>query len=156
MRKLILLALPILAAIALVGQPATATRPAPKVELCHLADGPAQAGKITVAAAAAYHAHYLQHAEDIIPPFVYQGATYSLNWDAAGQAIFNNGCVEPEVPVECPPGEHEHEGECEPDHEEPEEPEEPETPEAPTPDEPEEPAGGSSSTFVPETLPRTS
>jgi hypothetical protein len=32
---------------------------------------------------------------DIIPPFVYQGVTYQQNWDALGQAIFNNGCVNP-------------------------------------------------------------
>ena len=32
---------------------------------------------------------------DIIPPFVYQGVIYQQNWDAVGQAIFNNGCVNP-------------------------------------------------------------
>lgn len=53
-----------------------------------------------------YHGHYLQHNEDavfpntasdgkwgdIIPPFQYQGVTYSLNWNADGQAIWSNGC----------------------------------------------------------------
>jgi hypothetical protein len=53
-----------------------------------------------------YHGHYLEHNEhavfpntasdgkwgDIIPPFQYQGVTYSLNWDAQGQAIWSNGC----------------------------------------------------------------
>jgi hypothetical protein len=38
-----------------------------------------------------------QGAEDIIPPFEYQGQTYSQNWDAAGMAIFENDC---EVPVQ--------------------------------------------------------
>ncbi len=61
-------------------QAAPARASADKVTLCHLADGPAQAGLITVAAAAAYNGHYLQHSADIIPPFEYQGETYSLNW----------------------------------------------------------------------------
>ena len=33
-----------------------------------------------------------QNNADIIPPFTYQGETYSQNWDAAGQAIYNAGC----------------------------------------------------------------
>ena len=46
-----------------------------------------------------------QNGEDIIPPFEYKGQTYSQNWDAVGQAIFNNGCEVPteEPPVEEPP-----------------------------------------------------
>lgn len=49
----------------------------------------------------AYHGHYSEHQGpvypaagwgDIIPPFTYNGQTYSLNWNAQGQAIFNNGC----------------------------------------------------------------
>lgn len=61
---------------------------------------------ISPSASGVYHGHYLQHDEhavfpnaasdgkwgDIIPPFQYQGVTYSLNWDAAGQAIWSNGC----------------------------------------------------------------
>ncbi len=34
------------------------------------------------------------HANDIIPPFEYEGGQYpGKNWDAAGQAIWNNGCT---------------------------------------------------------------
>lgn len=33
-----------------------------------------------------------QDGRDIIPPFSYKGQTYSQNWNASGQAIFNNGC----------------------------------------------------------------
>ena len=33
---------------------------------------------------------------DIIPPFDWDGQTYSLNWTDAGQAIFNNGCAVPQ------------------------------------------------------------
>ena len=61
---------------------------------------------ISPSAAGVYHGHYLQHDEhavfpntasdgkwgDIIPPFQYQGVTYSLNWSADGQAIWANGC----------------------------------------------------------------
>ena len=54
-----------------------------KVTLCHLADNPAQSGLITVAKAAAYHGHYLQHSADVIPPFSYDGETYSLNWNGS-------------------------------------------------------------------------
>ena len=108
-----------LVATAAVALPATATRPvvtSASVTLCHLADGPAQAGKITVDGNAAYNAHYKQHSADIIPPFQYKGETYSLNWDAAGQATFNNGCVEPggggEDPVEVEASVQFIEGDC--------------------------------------------
>jgi hypothetical protein len=61
---------------------------------------------ISPSASGVYHGHYRQHNEnavfpntasdgkwgDIIPPFQYQGVTYSLNWNAAGQAIWSNGC----------------------------------------------------------------
>ena len=46
-----------------------------------------------------YSGHLSQHPGDIIPPFEYQGQTYSQNWDAAGQAIFNNGCAVPDPVV---------------------------------------------------------
>jgi LPXTG-motif cell wall-anchored protein len=36
-----------------------------------------------------------QDGRDIIPPFVYNGQTYSQNWDSAGQAIWRNGCAAP-------------------------------------------------------------
>ena len=45
------------------------------------------------------------HPEDIIPPFDYEpsgqdpGGSYpGLNWDDEGQAIWDNGCVEPDPP----------------------------------------------------------
>ena len=61
---------------------------------------------ISPSAAGVYHGHYSQHNEhavfpntasdgkwgDIIPPFQYNGVTYSLNWNADGQAIWSNGC----------------------------------------------------------------
>jgi hypothetical protein len=40
---------------------------------------------------------------DIIPPFTYKGTVYSQNWDAAGQALFNNGCVPITVPATSTP-----------------------------------------------------
>lgn len=39
---------------------------------------------------------------DIIPPFDWDGQTFSLNWSEAGQAIFNNGCALPEPEPELP------------------------------------------------------
>jgi hypothetical protein len=61
---------------------------------------------ISPSASGVYNGHYSQHNEnavfpntasdgkwgDIIPPFQYKGVTYSLNWNAQGQATFNNGC----------------------------------------------------------------
>ncbi len=52
--------------------------------------------RITVAAAGAFNGHYSQHEDlgqgDIIPPFMFQGQTYSLNWNSTGQNVFNKGC----------------------------------------------------------------
>jgi hypothetical protein len=43
-----------------------------------------------------FHGHLgHQDARDIVPPFTYNGQTYSQNWDSAGQAIFNAGCHAP-------------------------------------------------------------
>src|SRR5262245_14499059 len=80
-----------------------------KVTLCHLADGPAQAGLITVDKAAAYHGHYLQHSADVIPPFQYQGNTYSLNWTGSFPEICGGppppppDCEEDPQAEGCPP-----------------------------------------------------
>ena len=39
---------------------------------------------------------HAKHPEDIIPPFNYNGGSFpGLNWDAEGQAIYENGCVLP-------------------------------------------------------------
>lgn len=53
--------------------------------------------KITPSEAGVFNGHLGDHqdGEDIIPPFEYQGETYSQNWPE-GQAIFENDC---EVPV---------------------------------------------------------
>ena len=66
------------------------------VTICHATGTPDNAGNgyvmISPSASGVYHGHYRQHGADIIPPFTYNGQTYSLNWTATGQAIFNNGC----------------------------------------------------------------
>src|SRR5213593_4114028 len=70
-------------------------RAASQVRLCHFTgDKQTPYVVIEMSPSGAYHAHYPHH-EDIIPPFQYQGVTYSRNWDAEGQAIWNNGCVPP-------------------------------------------------------------
>jgi hypothetical protein len=68
-----------------------------KVTLCH-ATGSATNPfvRITVSVSGAFNGHLgasHQNGEDIIPPFEFNGQTYSQNWNAAGQATFNNNCV---------------------------------------------------------------
>lgn len=53
---------------------------------------------ITIAKSAVYNAHLgsdHQNGEDIIPPFTYNDQVHSQNYDAEGQAIFENDCVVP-------------------------------------------------------------
>jgi hypothetical protein len=70
------------------------------VTICHAAPPDTFPAKhyvrISPSASGVYHGHLRQHDADIIPPFVYNGVTYSENWDATGQAIWNNGCVAPD------------------------------------------------------------
>ena len=63
---------------------------------------------ITPSVSGVYHGHMdHQGDEDIIPPFTYKGVQYSQNWDAAGQAIFANGCRPPAPPASTtPPQQH--------------------------------------------------
>ncbi len=68
-----------------------------KVTICH-ATGSATNPfvRITVATPAAAMAHVRHQDErDIIAPFSYQGQSYSLNWNATGEATFYNGCQAP-------------------------------------------------------------
>ena len=68
-----------------------------KVTICHATGSSTNPYvQITPSKSGVYHGHIAhQHGEDIIPPFTYKGQTYSQNWDAAGQAIWNNGCKKP-------------------------------------------------------------
>lgn len=78
--------------------------PEDKVTLCHATDSNTNPYvKITVDSAGAYNGHYSQHQGpifpgsggkwgDIIPTFSFNGQSYSLNWTATGQAIYNAGC----------------------------------------------------------------
>ncbi len=76
-------------ALAGVGARAAASQ----VRLCHsTGDQNTPYVVIEMSPSGAYHAHYPHHG-DIIPPFEYNGVTYSRNWDAEGQATWNNGCV---------------------------------------------------------------
>lgn len=65
-----------------------------KITICHATSSQTNPYvRITVAKAAAYHAHIShQDGRDIIPPFTYEDQTYSQNWNATGQVIYNNGC----------------------------------------------------------------
>jgi hypothetical protein len=74
-----------------------------RVTLCHRTGSATNPYvQITLSAAGAFHGH-LDHEQvgnglggDIIPPFTYQGETYSKNWTAEGRAIWENGCVVPD------------------------------------------------------------
>jgi hypothetical protein len=48
---------------------------------------------ISPSASGVFHGH-LRHQDgrDIVPPFTFKGQAFSENWNAEGQAIFNNGC----------------------------------------------------------------
>lgn len=60
--------------------------------------------RITPSVSGVYNGHIgHQGDEDIVPPFTYKGATYSQNWDAEGQAIFNAGCAAPAAPAPVAP-----------------------------------------------------
>jgi hypothetical protein len=52
--------------------------------------------RISPSAAGVFHGHLgHQDGRDIVPPFVWNGRTYSENWDTNGQAIWNAGCAVP-------------------------------------------------------------
>jgi LPXTG-motif cell wall-anchored protein len=71
----------------------------PMVTLCHATGSTTNPFvRITISVSGAFNGHLgndHQNGEDIIPPFEFEGQTYSQNWDVAGQATFNNNCVRP-------------------------------------------------------------
>jgi hypothetical protein len=93
----------------------SATAQQAHVDMCH-ATGSASNPFVLISpsASGAYHGHWSHHGGDIIPPFEFQGRTYSLNWFGESIDIFNNACepiqpeeveppvVEPGPPVEPP------------------------------------------------------
>lgn len=96
---IILVVLGVLFLLGYCGSDANAA--ATKVTICHATGSESNPFVVnSPSAAGVYNGHIAhQHSEDIIPPFQYKGETYSQNWDAEGQAIWNNGC---EVPTESP------------------------------------------------------
>jgi hypothetical protein len=107
---------PTMAAIAGIGLAVAGASPAfatggsnngsEKISYCHAK--PADTAKngwnyLTTSVNAFFKSGHPQHAADIVPPFTYekQGQTINfpgMNWDAEGQAVFNNGCKAPETP----------------------------------------------------------
>ena len=74
--------------------------------ICHATGKPTKYVVITPSVKGVYNGHlgFSHHgARDIIPPFMYDAngdgveESYSQNWDAAGQTIFNAGCKVPDV-----------------------------------------------------------
>ena len=98
--SLCLVAMLTLAAVTAPGaRAASDDEPVKKVTLCHKEGGP-QYVRINVAVEAAINGHAKNHPLDIIPPFTYKDGKDTKNfpgqnWDAAGQAIWENGCVAP-------------------------------------------------------------
>jgi len=67
--------------------------------ICHMTGN----GLYTIATpnvAGIVNGHFGEDTGDIIPPVDYKGQSYEQNWDEAGQAIFNNGCVVPDSGVD--------------------------------------------------------
>lgn len=57
--------------------------------------------RISPSASGVFHGHMgHQDARDIIPPFTWNGMTFSQNWDTNGQAIWNAGCAQPAAQVQ--------------------------------------------------------
>lgn len=69
---------------------------AEQVTICHATGSESNPFvAVTAAKAGIVSGHYgsdHQDGEDIIPPFTYQEVEYSQNWDAEGQAIFEDEC----------------------------------------------------------------
>ena len=80
--------------------PKAVATPAPKmahVTICHATGSSTNPYvRISPSVSGVFHGHMgHQDGRDIIPAFTYEGHTYSLNWDAAGQALYNAGCAAP-------------------------------------------------------------
>lgn len=92
----VVLSLGVFSAVAVAGNGKGHGGGSTHVTICHATGTPDNAGngyvQISPSASGVYHGHYRQHQADIIPPFQYQGNTYSLNWDSAHIAIWKNGC----------------------------------------------------------------
>ena len=81
-----------------------------KITFCHATPADTAANgwnKLTTSVNAFYQSGHPQHAADIVPPFSYvkHGQTINypgLNWDAEGQAIYNNGCSKPVTKITAP------------------------------------------------------
>jgi hypothetical protein len=95
------------AALLTAAAAASSTPNTPSVTLCHGTNSNTNPYvQITVDAAGAFNGHLghtgpiwdpslkAQHIQwgDIIPPFVFNGNTFSLNWTPIGIAFWNNGC----------------------------------------------------------------
>jgi len=69
-------------------------QPGPQVSFCDMTS--ATTGVIESKPASEVVKHELdgtpEEARDIVPPFTYNGQSYSQLWDTNGQSIFNNGC----------------------------------------------------------------
>jgi hypothetical protein len=68
----------------------------PTATICHMTGNELYV-IATPSIAGIFNGHLGADSGDIIPPVDYKGQSYEQNWDEAGQAIFNNGCVVPDT-----------------------------------------------------------
>ena len=108
MRRAVRRTIPVIGAalvLTLAGVAATA-EPAGHATVCHRT-GSSVNPFVTIhpSVNGAFHGH-LNHAGDVIPPFEYQGQTYSLNWPSDEVEIVDGECAlraeEPPIPEEPP------------------------------------------------------
>lgn len=99
-------------AVGLLGVAITATAQPEHATVCHRTGSPVNPFvTIEPSVNGAFHGH-LGHAGDVIPPFQWQGDTYSLNWPSDEVEIVGGVCTlrqpeepeEPEEPPEVEPG----------------------------------------------------
>ena len=87
-----------LATIGLLATPALGA--SGQVSICHAtASATNPFVLIHPAAAGVVHGHLAHQDErDVVPPFTYEGVTYSQNWDDPGRALYANDCEVPSTP----------------------------------------------------------
>ena len=81
-----------LAAMGLLATPALGA--GDQVSICHATASATNPFVLIHPAAAGVLDGHLAHQDerDVVPPFTYEGVTYSQNWNDEGQALFANGC----------------------------------------------------------------
>lgn len=100
----------LLLAIGLVGIGLSATAQPEHATVCHHTGSSVNPFVTIHPSVNGAHNGHLRHPDDVIPPFEYQGDTFSLNWPSNEVDVVDGECVlipseeEPEEPPEVEPG----------------------------------------------------